>query len=153
MAYYDPLIAVWNTTALPAGVTGAPLAASMTKQQKLDTINGWMVDQSQNKPAVILSPSQILNAIVFADLAGLTQLQLLQLQLLLSGNSVDVSAGTTIRQGLQQLFAGKAQTIANFQALVTPFDTPRVTWCAANGYPGGGDKGGLNLNDVLAAGL
>jgi hypothetical protein len=153
MTYYDPLIAVWNTTTLPAGVTGSPLAASMSKQQKLDTVNAWMVDQSQNKPAVILSPSQIINAIVFADLAGLTQLQLLQLQILLSGSTVDVSAGTTIRQGLQQLFAGKTQTIANLQALVTPFDTPRITWCAANGYPSGASKGGLNLNDVQAAGL
>lgn len=43
MAYYDALIAAWNATGKPAGVSGTDLAAGMTAQQKLDAINGWTV--------------------------------------------------------------------------------------------------------------
>ena len=43
MAYYDTLIAAWNSTTLPAGVTGTPLSASMTTAQKLAAINSWTV--------------------------------------------------------------------------------------------------------------
>ena len=40
MAYYDALIAAWNSaTQPPAGVTGAPLQAGDTTQGKIDKIN------------------------------------------------------------------------------------------------------------------
>jgi hypothetical protein len=42
---YAPIIAVWNTNTLPVGVTSncTPLANTMTTQQKLDAVNGWVV--------------------------------------------------------------------------------------------------------------
>jgi uncharacterized membrane protein len=148
MAYYDALIAAWNSaTQPPTGVTGTPLAVGMSTRQKLAAVNDWRVAGPAQR--VILTPSQILNAIVFDDLAALTQLQISQLTLLLAGNAVDASVGTPIRLGIQKLFTGKAQTLSNLGALVAPFDSSIVSWCAANGYPGGG----INLNDVTAAGL
>jgi hypothetical protein len=96
----------------------------------------------------ILPPSAILNAVVFADLAALTQLQVSQLTLLLAGNSVDASAGTSIRQGIQQLFAGKTQTLNNLSSLVAPYDSPKVPWWQGNSY-----AGPINANDATAAGL
>src|SRR4051812_16033633 len=97
--YYDALIAKWGT--LTPGTTAAKLA-----QINAITVTGTAIK-------AILTPSSILNAIVFADLAALTQLQVTQLTLLLQGASVDASPGTSIRIGIQALFAGKTTTLAN----------------------------------------
>jgi hypothetical protein len=36
---YSPLVTAWNSaTQPPAGVTGAPITAGMTAQQKIDTV-------------------------------------------------------------------------------------------------------------------
>lgn len=146
MAYYDLLIAAWNNpTQPPPGVTGQALTG-LTTAQKIAAVNAWTVAGTPAK--AILSPSSILNAIVFADLAALTQLQVSQLNLLLAGSSVDASAGTTIRLGIQQLFAGKTQTLINLGALVAPFDSPTVLWWQANGYPSP-----FHLTDATNAGL
>lgn len=135
MAYYDALIAKWPT--LTPGTTAAKLAQ----------LNGTLAAAVPQK--AILAPSAILNAIVFADLAALTQLQVTQLTLLLQGSSVDASAGTSIRAGIQALFAGKTQTMSNLGALVAPYDTPpQVPWWQANGYPRAFD-----LGDISTAGL
>lgn len=152
MAFYDALIAAWNgATQPPVGVTGAALT-SLTTAQKIAAVNGWTMKGSPTK--AILAPSAILNAIVFADLAALTQLQVSQLTLLLAGTSIDASVGTSIRAGIQALFAGKTQTLANLGALVAPFDSgPTISWCKANGYPeaqSGG--GGLTAIDLASAG-
>jgi hypothetical protein len=133
MAYYDALIAKWSTL---TGTTAAKLAQ----------INALTVPGPAQK--AIISPSQILNAIVFADLAALTQLQVTQLTLLLQGSSVDASAGTSIRTGIQALFAGKTTTLANLGALVAPFDSSTMPWWQGNGYPRAFDSG-----DIAAAGL
>jgi hypothetical protein len=125
MAYYDALIAKWPT--LTPGTTTA----------KLMQINALAVATGVPVKA-ILSPSQILNAIVFADMAGLTQLQVSQLTMLLAGSSVDASAGTSIRAGIQSLFAGKTQTLANLGALVVPYDSPAIPWWQATVSQGGG---------------
>jgi hypothetical protein len=146
MAYYDTLISAWNGgTQPPAGVTGTALTAQMTTAQKLAAINGWTVTGA-SKPAV-LSPSQILNAIVFADLAALTQLQVSQLTLLLAGSSIDASVGTPIRAGIQALFAGKTTTLAQLGTLVAPFDSPTISWTSSHGYPN------LTQIDATNAGL
>ncbi len=134
MAYYDAMISKWNT--LGAGTTA----------QKLAALNAATATGTAQK--AILAPSQILNAIVFSDLAALTQLQITQLTLLLAGSQVDASAGTPIRLGIQALFAGKNTTLAQLGALVAPFDSPTVPWWQANGYPRAFD-----LGDVAAAGL
>jgi hypothetical protein len=105
--------AIKNEIALPAynGLTDAAIATLLMAKTVV-------------VPAghAILAPSQILNAVVFADLAALTQLQVSQLTLLLAGSSVDASVGTSIRAGIQALFAGKTTTLANLGALVAPFD-------------------------------
>src|ERR1035437_891413 len=120
MAYYTALAAEWAL--LTPGTTAAKLAQ----------LNALTVAIAAQK--AIISPSQILNAVVFADLAALTQLQVTQLTLLLQGGTVDASAGTSIRLGIQTLFAGKTQTLANLGALVAPFDSPTAPWWQANGY-------------------
>lgn len=144
MAYYTALTTAWNGAQPPAGVTGTALTAGMTTAQKLAAVNAWTVAAPK---AAILSPSQILNAVVFADLAALTQLTLTQLTLLLAGSSVDASIGTPIRAGIQAIFAGKTATLANLGALVAPFDNATALWTLANGYPP------LNANDATASGL
>lgn len=134
MAYYDALVTKWGT--LTPGTTAA----------KLSQINSQTVAGPVQK--AMLSPSSILNAIVFADLAALTQLQVTQLTLLLQGSQVDASVGTSIRTGIQALFAGKTQTLNNLGALVAPFDSPQIPWWQANGYPRAFD-----LGDISTAGL
>jgi hypothetical protein len=134
VAYYDALVAKWAT--LGAGTTA----------QKLTALNALTATGSPQK--AILSPSSILNAIVFADLAALTQLQVSQLTLLLAGNDIDASQGTPIRAGIQALFAGKTATLNNLGALVAPFDAPTIPWWQSAGYPRPFDIG-----DISAAGV
>ena len=142
MAYYTALIAKWAT--LTPGTTA----------QKLTQINTLTVQTAANGKA-ILAPSDILNAIVFADLAALTQLQVTQLTLLLQGSVVDASVGSSIRTGIQALFAGKTQTLANLSALVAPYDAPLTIpwWQATVAQGGGGLIGQVGLGDCNNAGL
>lgn len=134
MAYYDALITKWAT--LTPGTTAV----------KLTQLNGLTAPSATQK--AILSPSQILNAIVFTDLAAFTQLQVSQLTLLLAGTSVDASVGTTIRAGIQALFAGKTASLTALGALVAPFDSPTVLWWQSAGY-----QRAFDLGDIAAAGL
>ncbi len=139
MAYYDALIAKWAT--LTPGTTVAKLAQ----------INAITVAAPAQK--AILSPSAILNAVVFADLAALTQLQVTQLTLLLQGGSVDASVGTSIRAGIQALFAGKTTTLANLGALVAPLDSPTMPWWQAGiAQSGGALTSPVSPSDLAAAG-
>lgn len=134
MAYYDALVTKWGT--LSPGTTPAKLAQ----------LNALTAPATAQK--AMLAPSAILNAVVFADLAALTQLQVTQLTLLLQGGQVDASVGSSIRTGIQALFAGKTQTLSNLGALVAPFDSPTQPWWQGNGYPRAFDSG-----DIAAAGL
>ena len=151
MAYYTALIAAWNgATQPPTGVAGTALTG-LTTANKLIAVNGWTVAGEAQK--AILIPSTILNAILFADLAALTQLQVTQLTLLLAGSSVDASSGTSIRAGIQALFASKATTLANLAALVAPFDSPKILWWQATVAQGGaGLSSPVSANDLAAAG-
>src|SRR3974390_132142 len=133
MAYYDALIAAWNsTTQPPSGVTGSPLLSSDTTQQKIDKVNQWTVVVPQ--PAIFV-PYKILNAIVDVDLAALTPAQVSQFTLMLSGAEADLSPGTALRSTIQGLFAGKTQTIQQLRNLVAPYDNATMTWCQQNSYP------------------
>jgi hypothetical protein len=134
MAYYDALVTKWAT--LTPGTTDA----------KLTQLNGLTATGASQK--AVLSPSQILNAIVFTDLATFTQLQVSQLTLLLAGTAIDASVGTTIRAGIQALFTGKTTSLANLGTLVAPFDSPTVLWWQSAAYPRAFD-----LGDITAAGL
>lgn len=132
MAYYDALVAVW-TAGKPAAATGSTYASNAPAATKLSAINAWTVAKGSADRARLV-PSDILNAIVFADLAALTQLQVSQLSTLLSGSLVDASSGTSIRTGIQALFAGKTTTLSQLGALVAPYDNPTILWRVANGY-------------------
>src|SRR5512139_406193 len=131
MAYYDSFKVKW---ALQTGTT----------EQKLAAVNALMVTGSAI-PCVV-TPSQILNTIVFADLAALAQLQISQLSCLLSGGTVDASPNTTIRLGLQTLFAGKTTTLQALAALAAKYDSPQIPFYLSNGYSRPFDMG-----DVAAA--
>lgn len=132
MAYYDALVAKWQTL-------------SGTTIQKLAAINALT---SPSPQLAILTSTQIVNAIAPADLAALTALQVAILTMLLCGGTVNGSPGTTTRLAFQTIFAGKATTLANLTALVAPFDNAVIPWSIANGY---GPT--INLNDITPAGL
>ena len=139
MGYYDALILKW------------PTLNSGTTQQKLAQINSLTVAGPAQK--ALLTPSSILNAIVFADLASLTQLQVTQLTLLLQGDLVDASPGTSIRAGIQALFSGKTTTLANLGALVASYDSPQIPWATAPVASGGGGLVAMvQPSDLAAAG-
>jgi uncharacterized protein (DUF697 family) len=139
MPDYSALVTKWGT------LTG-------TTQQKLTAINAATVTLPAAK--ALISPLSILNAIVFADLAALTQLQVTQLTLLLQGSTIDASTGTSIRTGIQALFAGKTATLANLGALVAPYDSPAIPWWQATVAQGGGGLSGpVSQNDLTATGL
>lgn len=140
MAYYDALIAKWAT--LTPGTTA----------QKLVQINALTVLTGVPVKAV-LTPSQILNACVAADIASLTTAQVTLLTLLLQGSTVDASIGTTVRAGVVAVFSGKATTLAQLGALVVPFDTPTMPWWQAPlALNGGALNSQVGPADLLIAG-
>lgn len=137
--YYAPLVAKWPS------IVGASTAL------KLVAINVLTVQISAKKP--MLSPTDIVNCIDFADLMGLTLLQLGQLQVLLTATQIDVSIGSPTRLGLQTLFSGKSATLANITALVDPYDKPTMLWWQATVAQGGGGlTSPVSIDDLAAAG-
>jgi len=148
MAYYDALIAAWNgATQPPAGViSGTAITGGMTRQQKCDAVNTWLIVG----PAMpmIVAPSKILNACTASDLAGLTTAQLQLLQLMLSGQSVDASNGTVLRAVIVAIFSGKA-SLTGLSALAALYDTPHVPWWEFSG----GLASTVSINDAIGAGL
>lgn len=153
MAYYTALIAAWNNvTQPPSGVTGTALTGGMTTAQKLAAVNAWTVAAPQ---AANIPVSSIIGAIAPADFLALTALQLQELQFLLQAQTVLAPPSGTIRSVFSTIFAGKATTLANLNALVAPFDNATNDWCNANGYPSHGSSGPGNLSppDCSNAGL
>lgn len=130
-ADYAALTTEWNT------LTG-------TTAQRLTALNALTVTGPAQK--ALLTPSQIINAVVPADLAALTTAQVSILTLVLQGSTVDGSVGTTVRAAVQNIFAGKTQTLSNLGALVTPFDSPQISWWQAHGF-----GGPITLMDLEAA--
>lgn len=128
MSSYPELKAELTNDPLGRGYSGMTAAAAATS---LNTANRTPAAQ----PA-LLTPSAIINAILPADLAALTQLQTTQFALVLSGAQVDASAGTTVRLAVQTLFAGKTTTLNRLGALVAPFDSPpAISRAAELGWP------------------
>jgi hypothetical protein len=116
-----------------------------TTANKVIRVNAWTV--ATPKPALV-DTTKVINAILPADFTALTALQLQQMQFLLQGKgTVDASPGTTIRAVFQTIFAGKATTLANLTALVTPYDNATKLWLVANGY-----NPPIGPSDLLAAG-
>jgi hypothetical protein len=140
MAYYDALIAKWATL-------------SGTTASKLQQINALTVTLSGAPEKALLTPSQILNAIVPADLASLTTAQVALLTLLLQGSTVDASQGSTIRAAALAIFTGKTTTLQNLAALVDGFDKPAIPWWQATVAQGGGElRGPVAPSDLKQAG-
>lgn len=115
-------VALKNEIALPAynGMTDAQIVAAL---------NVKIVAAPQK---VLLAPSTIINAIVPADLAGLTPAQVSFLTLVLQGSVVDASSGTTVRIAIQTIFSGKATTLSQLGALVAPYDNATTLWLSVN---------------------
>lgn len=148
MAYYDALIAAWNSvTQPPIGVvSGTAITGGMTTQQKINAVNSWLI-VGVTQPMVV-SPAVILNACVASDLAALSVTQLQLLQLLLSGTSVDASNGTTLRAAIIAIFTGKP-SLTSLAALAALYDTPHVPWWQF----AGGLSTPVGVNDAIGAGL
>lgn len=123
-----------------------PAYAGMTDPQILAALNALTVPNPQK---AILRASDIVNAIVAADLAAVaataSNLQLILIGLS-GGTNIDASPGTTTRLIFQTIFASHAGTLAALAALVTPFDTATKPW-----YLQFGVTGPLNENDLQAA--
>lgn len=138
MAYYD---ALKDKIGKVSGATTA---------EKIEAVNALTV----TGPAIaaIVQPSAILNAITPADFAALDALQIAKLTLLLSSGSVDISSGTTVRQAIQNIFADKAETLANLEALVAPFESPQIPyWKASKDLGGAGLTSPVSADDLRAA--
>lgn len=152
MAYYDALIAAWNSaTQPPAGVTGSGLQAGDTTSQKIAKINGWTVANAQK---ALVTGSQILNCCVPADINALTSAQVQIMTMYMLDQTIDVSSGSLIRSALNSLFATHTTTLNNLAALYAQYDNVTWTWCQANGYPFvNSTLGNLSVSDAHNAGL
>jgi hypothetical protein len=147
MAYYDLFIASWNsTTQPPTGVTGSPLLAGDTTQQKLDKHNAW----TMAGPAVpmILPTYMLYNVIDSAEYDALTAAKQQNVKDILNMGTVDASAGTLIRSRILALFGAGTATRTALTNLAKKYDSPIVPWWQANGYPRPFDMG-----DCQAAGV
>lgn len=154
MAYYDALIAAWNSaTQPPAGVTGAGLVAGDTTQQKINKINAWTVVGAAIP--MVIPTYRIYNVIDPTEYANLTPTKQDDVKSILGMGTVDVSSGTLCRTRMLSMFGAGTTTRTNLSNLAKPYDTPTVLWCAANGYPLNqqGTAGGLTLTDASNAGL
>ena len=153
MAYYDVLIAAWNSvTQPPVGVTGTALTGGMTTVQKLAAVNGWKIATPQK---TIVSTYQIYNIIVRSEFTALTAANQQSVRDIIGMGIIDGSPGTQIRAQLIAIFPSGTATFANLAALVAPFDGATSDWCSANDYPSHGQQGpgNLSLPDCTKAGL
>src|SRR5262245_27033853 len=132
--YYDALITIWPT------VPGA------TEQEKLDNLNAMTVP-GPDKTAM-LPPTEIINAFDPTEFDTLTSTAIQKLLLVLTGPTVDASKNSNVRRIILNIFTGKTQTLANFQAVAQKWDTSTIPWWQANGY-----LSPITHNDLVAAGL
>lgn len=155
MAYYDVLIAAWNSSIQPpAGVTGTGLSSAQSTTTKLNNVNAWTV--TGTIPASILTMgSAVANCINFAEFNALTVAQqsnimaLCQITGPLLGGSANVGL-LTAGMFVTYFTTPSSPTIANLTALAK---SVTQSWAQANGYPYGANGGLLYGSDVSAAGL
>jgi hypothetical protein len=153
VAYYDSLIAAWNSaTQPPTGVTGSGLVAGDTTAQKVAKINGWTV---ATPIKVVLPATDVYNAIVLAEYNALAAASQQAVVNLMSMGTLDASPGTHVRSRFVAIFPNTTQTFTNLSQLVAPFDNDKTDWCLQNGYPSHGKAGpgNLSVNDASNAGL
>jgi len=147
MAYYDALVAAWNSaTQPPTGVTGTALTAGMTTQQKLNAVNGW-TSVGPSVPMVI--PTYLIyNVIVASEFNALTAANQQNIRDILDMGTVDTSPGTQARSRTIAIFPNGTQTFTNLSNLAKTYDSPQIPWWQANNYPRAFD-----LGDCAAAGV
>lgn len=140
MAYYDALIVKWST--LNPGTT----------QQKLDQINSLTVS-APIAGKVIVSREDILAAIVPAELAALSGLQMQQLTFVCGSDKIDISSTSLARAVLQLIFGSGTTTRNNLIALNNSSSSPSIPWWRATVSQGGGElRDKVALSDLVAAG-
>lgn len=147
MANFAPLITAWNSaTQPPTGATGTAIVSGMTRDQKVAAVNSWTVAVAA-KPMVIPT-YEIYNAIVPAEFQALSAANQQLIRDILGMGTVDVSAGTGVRNVILQVFGAATVTRANLTLIAAPYDTPRTPWWQANGF-----QSPICLGDAIAAGL
>ena len=154
MAYYDALIAAWNsTTQPPSGVTGQPLLAGDTTAQKCTKVNGW----TMAGPAIpmVVRATIIYNLIVISEYTALSAANQTIINNLLAMGDLDGSPGTNVRSRIVQIFPSGTQTFTNLSNLAKTYDSPTQDWCYVNGYPthGPSGPGNISVSDANNAGL
>ena len=154
MAYYDALIAAWNsTTQPPSGVTGQGLLAGDTTAQKCTKVNGW----TMAGPAVPMrvEATVIYNLIVISEYAALSAANQTIINNLLAMGILDGSPGTNVRSRIVQVFPSGTQTFTNLSNLAKTYDAPTQDWCFVNNYPthGPSGPGNISVSDANNAGL
>ena len=148
MAYYDALVAAWNSaTQPPTGVTGTGLTGPATSQ-KLAAINGWTVTGSVPN-SFFVTGNQLLNCINYAEFKALTAAQQANLLALcqVPGNLLGGSNNTAfIVDGMfLDYFTNHAgPTITALTALA---QTSVVLWWQNNNY-----TATISRADLVAAG-
>jgi hypothetical protein len=151
---YTKLIAAWNSaTQPPAGVTGSPLLAGDTTQQKVTKINAWTMSGSAK--AMIVPTYTIYNLIDITEYTTLSAANQTIINNILSMGTVDGSPGTNIRQRIVTIFPSGTNTFTNLSNLAKNYDTPVQDWCFTNSYPthGVNGPGNLSVSDANNAGL
>lgn len=163
MAYYDALVAAWNsTTQPPANVTGTGLSSSMTTAQKLAALNGWAVagpNVNVNVSAVVgyLGLNGKLSALAKyaasppATAAGVAGQELLAIINCPNAPAFQTSNPTVYQtiEGMLTTLAGDANSgisstdVTNLLALAAT----TVPWWQANGY-----GRPISMDDLTAAG-
>jgi len=153
MAYYDILIAAWNSSIQPpTGVTGTGLSSAQSTTTKLNNVNAWTV--TGTIPASILTTgSALANCINFAEFNTLTAPQQSNIMALcnisggLLGGSTNVGL-LTAGMFVTYFTTPSSPTIANLTALAK---SVTQSWAQANGYPYVNGKGLINNGDLAAA--
>lgn len=153
MAYYDALVAAWNSaTQPPTGVTGTGLSG-LTTANKLIAINGWTVTGAV-PTSFNVTGAQLVNCFNYPEFKALTATQQSNLLLMCAcpGLLLGGSANTThMAAGLiLDCFPVSGPTIAALTALAK---TVTQTWASANGYPNAQNGGGgITTVDLSNAG-
>lgn len=147
MAYYDAMIAAWNSsTQPPAGATGTPITSGMTKQQKLDAMNGWTVVGAAIR--MVIPTYEIYNVTDVNEFSALSAANQQNMRDILAMGNVDLSPNKPARTRMLALFGAGTATRTAMAAMAVPYDSPKIPWWQSVGYPRPFDMG-----DVDAAGL
>jgi len=155
MAYYDALIAAWNSaTQPPSGVTGQGLLAGDTTAQKCAKINGWTM--LATIPAGPIVPTwELYDAIVVTEYDALTAGNQTIVDNILSMGNVNCASGSNARRRLLAIFPAATVSNTNLTSLFASIYSPARDWCFNNNYPtfGVNGPGNISVSDARNAGL